>query len=540
MQQTTKTHLTHISCIGAKFACKECWVEGTKLVGQRQFTYLKDDACAGRTTAQMADLGKAATLSGEPQSGIKGVCPLLSVMDNLPFQAAIDLAHTLYNVFKNIMSLFKNNTKLAAYKEPRYKESIRTFYKDNLDAVPQADKDALKKRMDKWKINNAAQGVRKDRLTKLKRTQKTQDLMDTMYRWAAGPGEFGNPSRRPLQWTGTMNIHNCQSWWVSDTCLYITYPFVPEEMYRVIQGLHEVFKRLLKIPVSREELKTYYPEVQKTMKKYKKVIPENFHGILVHALDHIYIFTMITGAPAIVFTMYIFERLLAMFNRMIHDRRHPEINLVNGIDNNLALQNMKNSKNSPLISSQQLSQLPVPIKKQLGIDQDEKCGDADDIPEAGAQLAKRLQNTTDVQLNTLDNCTGRNLFNNCTHESVKQVNTAVRINGQARRTVQLEPDVGNLQEFTRRSSGFEMATDQNVAGQLLKVFVDPEGQCILYVKVYPIVLHDDSGLMRVDVNSAQTQYVKPTAIGNVVVLAPWFDRGDTVFKQKYYCALKTK
>ena len=36
----------------------------------------------------MERLGKEATRSGEPQTGIKGVCPLLAIIDNLPFQAA--------------------------------------------------------------------------------------------------------------------------------------------------------------------------------------------------------------------------------------------------------------------------------------------------------------------------------------------------------------------------------------------------------------------------------------------------------------------
>ena len=67
-------------------------------------------------------------------------------------------------------------------------------------------------------------------------TDKTQDWMDTLYRWCAGAGDFGHPSRRPFQWTGTMNIHNCKNWWVTKICLYMTYPFVREELFQVIKG----------------------------------------------------------------------------------------------------------------------------------------------------------------------------------------------------------------------------------------------------------------------------------------------------------------
>ena len=133
---------------------------------------------------------------------------------------------------------------MSAYKEPTLSKKVVEQYTNQGKPVPPSILNELQKRHQMWQENCAAQQVRKDRLRNMKQTQSTQDLMDVMYRWAAGPGEFSSPTLRPLAWTGCMNIHYCQQWWVSHVCLYISYPFVSSELYQVIKGLHEIIKRI--------------------------------------------------------------------------------------------------------------------------------------------------------------------------------------------------------------------------------------------------------------------------------------------------------
>ena len=77
--------------------------EGKKLLGQRMFSYpiTDDDGMPFPliTPAQMKEWGTAAQQSDQAVEGIKGLCPLSDVLPKLPWEAAIDLAHTLVSHF---------------------------------------------------------------------------------------------------------------------------------------------------------------------------------------------------------------------------------------------------------------------------------------------------------------------------------------------------------------------------------------------------------------------------------------------------------
>ncbi len=365
-----------------------------------------------------------------------------------------------YNLFKIFISLTKNKSKLAEYVEPTYSKKIREEYKDREQDIPQAAKDDLAKRRAKWKIQQEAHQHKKERNKKFKQTDYDQNLMDILYRWTAGPGEFGSPSRRPLLWTGTFNIHYCQNWWVSDICLYMMYPFVDGELYEVIYGLHCIIALLLIVPVDVDKLKEYRPTMIQTMEKYERVIPHNCHGILVHCLPHIYDFQMETGSPALATAMYIFERLVAMYNRLIHDRRDPEGNLANSLDQQTAISNVlyamdHDGSQAPSFTAAQLALVPPAVLKGLGVDSflggGESHGGGDshdenkDADEGNFRttVPARSRHCGNFPLSELPVHEGLCLCHDLQFGEVTEMFTAMHINGLTRRTVEMEPNIGS-------------------------------------------------------------------------------------------------
>lgn len=350
------------------------------------------------------------------------------------------------------MNISKFKCKLAEYVEPTYSKTIRAQFKGREHQIPEKDQQDLARRKIKWTENTAAHQKKKDRCKKLQQTQKIQDLMDTLYRWTAGPGEFGNPTRRPLKWTGTMNIHYCQNWWVSDICLYMMYPFVSEDMYEVIFGLHTAIALLLVVPVNTQALREYRPTLLETLKNYRSAVPENWHGILVHELIHIFDYQIATGAPALATAMYIFERLVALFNRLINDRRDPEGNLANNLDQQTAVKNVMFSSLSPYNITEQLANVPPAIMKGLRFGHAEVENDSDDQKENPHQtkVPKRSrQASRDVVVSTLPTHSGFNLFTDNSIKTLTEIHTSMFINGLTRRSVHSEPPIGKAQ-FCRR------------------------------------------------------------------------------------------
>ena len=359
------------------------------------------------------------------------------------------------------MSLSKNKSKLAEYVEPTYSKKIRAEYKDREQDIPQAARDDLAKRLAKWQVNQKAHQEKKEKNKKLKQTDHDQNLMDTLYRWAAGPGEFGSPSRRPLLWTGTMNIHYCQNWWASDICLYMMYPFVDDDLYEVIYGLHCIIALLLEQPVDYDKLNAYRPTMEKTMENYKRVIPHNCHGILVHALPHIYDYQMATLSPALATAMYIFERMVSLYNRLIHDRRDPEANLANNLDQQTGISNVlfsmgTDGSQSPSFVATQLAMLPPAVLKGLGVEsllgggQSHEEEDFDDDGNFRTKVPTRSRNCDKLSVESLPAHEGLCLFDEQNFGEITEVYAAMHINGLTRRTVSMEPTIGSFSQFGRR------------------------------------------------------------------------------------------
>ena len=369
--------------------------------------------------------------------------------------------HVQYNFFKIFIALSKNKSKLAEFVEPTYSKKIRAEYKDREQDIPQSVKDDLAKRRAKWKVNQDAQQEKKERNKKFKQTDLDQNLMDILYRWTAGPGDFGSPSRRPLLWTGTFNIHFCQNWWVSDICLYMMYPFVDDDLYEVIYGLHCIIALLLVVPVDVEKLKDYRPTMIQTMENYQRVIPANCHGILVHGLPHIYDYQIQTGAPALATAMYIFERIVSMYNRLIHDRRDPEGNLANSLDQQTGITNViytmdNEGSQAPSFIATQLAMLPPAVLKGLGVDSllsggptSEENGDEDE-GHFRTKVPTRSRNCSKFAVGDLPQYEGVCLFDELEFGEVTEIFTSMYINGLTRRTVEMEPQIGSFVQFGKR------------------------------------------------------------------------------------------
>jgi hypothetical protein len=435
------------------------------------------------------------------------------------------------------MSLSKDKPSLAAYKEPVYGKRILAECKGDLNNIPQKEQEKMATRKAAYEQNKAAQTAQRQKNTNHKQTQKVQDLMDQMYRWTAGPKESGNPSRRPLQWTGTMNIHSCMDWWTSTRCLYMHYPFVDPEVYDVIRGLHEIFSRILTTPVPQAELKRYRPKMVETLELHARVIPENHHGILVHCIEHCYDFATEVGSDALAFSMYVFERVVAMYNRLINDKSDPEYNLVRNLDFDLQLENEIRRPDASSTLTRELSQLPKSLRNAVGLNRDAPEEDNDDH----LTITIRKETSTEHQLSALPVGTGFELLGQT--PTVNEVHTSIVIQGFKRRNVSMEPPIGAV-GGTRRSSGFEFLNtspgQSRVFGELLRFFsiTGNDNPTVLYVRLYTAELHT-SGQMRVQIASERVQYILPREVGQAVVFAPWFDREQMEPNRSYYKAEET-
>ena len=440
------------------------------------------------------------------------------------------------------MSLSKDKTSLAPFKEPVYSKKILAECKGNINNIPQKDQEKMAARKVAYEQNKAAQEAQRLKNTNHKQTQKVQDLMDQMYRWTAGPKESGNPSRRPLQWTGTMNIHSCMDWWTSTRCLYMHYPFVVPDVYDVIRGMHEIFARILTTPVPQAELKRYHPKMKETLQLHARVIPENHHDILVHCIEHCYNFAMEVGSDALAFSMYVFERIVAMYNRLINDKSDPEYNLVRNLDFDLQLENEVRRLDASPTLTRELSQLPKSLRNAVGLNRDASEEDNDD---RSMNIIRNLrkETSTEHQLSALPVGTaGFELLGQT--PTVSEVHTSIMIQGFKRRNVSMESPIGAVGGI-RRSSGFEFLNTNpdgsRVFGELLRFFsiTGSDNPTVLYVRLYSAELHTTSGQMRVQVASERVQYILPREVGQAIVFAPWFDRNQMKPNRSYYKAEET-
>jgi hypothetical protein len=334
------------------------------------------------------------------------------------------------------MILCKSKIKMAAFVEPTYSKKVLAEFKDKLDEIPVKAQEKLAAKRVIWRRKVDAQGVKILFAQAFKQTQKILDFMDTLYRWTAGPGEFGHPSRRPLLWTGTMNIHSCQNWWVSNICLYMMYPFVHDDLYQGVLGLHEIFQKLFRVPVDTDDLDEWRPTMLAHLKRFTDTVPEMYHGVLVHCIPHVYDFTRKNGAAALLFTMYIFERLVALYNRLINDKRDAEGNLVNNIDSQTALLNTLYSSTTPDSLRAELANVPKSILSSLNMqatDFQEDSGDKESEKKSPTKVPVQPKCTSTVQLphlpaphNDILNATIGRLG------SLTELHTAMLVNGLQR------------------------------------------------------------------------------------------------------------
>jgi hypothetical protein len=544
--------------VNSKLACIKCWVEGHRLTGLRQCNYdITDEADNEHpmiTTGEMKRYGSEAQSTGEKVYGFKGPCLYTQVLGNLPWFAAIDIAHCIYNYFKTFIKLMKNKVTLSAYKKPKITKSVAKKYPDG--QYPAGVKAALNKKIKEWEKRVAAQEAKRTENNVFKMTDKTQDWMDTLYRWCAGAGDFGHPSRRPFQWTGTMNIHNCKNWWVTKICLYMTYPFVREELFQVIKGFHEILKRLFQKPIDQTELRRYRPTMLTTLQQFYKVVPANFHGILIHGLKHVYDLLMETGTDALALAMFIFERIVAWYNRHIHCKNNPEENLVGNIDFRNGLLNSILTT-SASFSSDEWQEIPVTLRKALDIPNDlftdQKADNEHNEREIGAtRIPTRIRHGHRVQFKDLPRHPGYPMFEKIQEATrvnhTTQIYTSVVIRGIRRNTIRLEPPIGSVTEFRRRSSGFARyyKDGNHEYGQITDVYAIPteNSDCILKVNLYPVEYHSDSTLERVMKNKKRIAYVLASSLSEVIVFVPWFDKFSQKGKslkpnREYYCTLPT-
>ena len=353
------------------------------------------------------------------------------------------------------MHLCKTKTKLADFKKPTYSKKVKKQYGEDESKYPETVTAEMKTRLSEWEAKTTAQAEKRKRIKELQQSQAIQDLMDLLYRWCAGPIQHNDPTRRPLQWSGTMNIHNCQLWWATDVCLYMTYPFVSSELYEVIYGIHLTIKLLLRVPVDRQALKDHRPILLETLKRYSHVIPENWHGILVHALTHILDSQIKKGAPALCLTMYIFERLVALFNRFIDSRLEPELNLIGNIDLYTGVRNAMYSYDSPSMLLSELSLLPTGLLKNLNIDATSICEDTTTNTPAKANIVPATTTSHNkINVSDLPIAIGKDTVLPPAQQvpELTEIHTAAFINGLSRRVVSSEPTVGSTTNCCRRYS----------------------------------------------------------------------------------------
>lgn len=168
---------------GAKRACKLCDLTGTRLAGQRQFSYLsarrylgtteqdsvvRQDPAFGppetrgppvlRTGTDMNEDMLKAHRTKEPVNGMKGYSPLVAqYKKSIHKLLACDIAHNLKVGFKHFFRVLKGTAKMAPFKKPEYSKGLKKKYTEKGKEIPHREREELKKRTEAWELNSAAQ-----------------------------------------------------------------------------------------------------------------------------------------------------------------------------------------------------------------------------------------------------------------------------------------------------------------------------------------------------------------------------------------------
>jgi len=232
--------------------------------------------------------------------------------------------------------------------------------------------------------------------------------------------------------------------------------------------------------------------------------------------------------------------LVAMYNRMMHDRRNPEQNLVNNIDNRLSLTNVIEMCTPKF--AQELANIPDSLKQAIGMQLKEAAVVADTkIPERSQEST-----VTNVLTSSLPNqeVLARLLGGvNYVHAHLRKI--TMRINKHARRTVVMEPKIGNKVQMERRRSGFAY---QDKYGQCLRFLTfqnagEVTSRLLIEVILYTVQpVHEyigsdhEPGYARVCQQGCVT-YLLPEDIGEPVVFAPWFSYKSRIPTPGVYAVL---
>lgn len=168
---------------GAMRACKLCDLTGTRLAGQRQFSYLsarrylgftgqdlvlRQDTTFGpeetrgppvlRTGTDMNQDMLRAHHTGEPVNGMKGWSPLAAqYKESLHKLLACDIAHNLKVGFKHFFRVLKGTAKMVPFKKPEYSKALKKKYTEQGKEIPPRHQQELKERTEVWALNAAAQ-----------------------------------------------------------------------------------------------------------------------------------------------------------------------------------------------------------------------------------------------------------------------------------------------------------------------------------------------------------------------------------------------
>ena len=120
--------------------------------------------------------------------------------------------------------------------------------------------------------------------------------------------------------------------------------------------------------------------------------------------------------------------------------------------------------------------------------------------------------------------------------SVKVCNTAIIVNGLARKPVSMEPPIGNRQELARRCSGFVLCKREYA--QILRLLLTETKELVIEVLVYDVCRHS-SHQKRVRSAGGVHRCVKPESVGFAVVFLPWVDKEAFAPTPGFYCVQNT-
>ena len=116
-------------------------------------------------------------------------------------------------------------------------------------------------------------------------------------------------------------------------------PVLTENVYLNLCGLANVITFLTCSTVVRSELPVFFPFMISVLSDFERIFPPNLHTIMLHLLIEVHRNISNLG-PAFYYWEFVMERFLSTLSRKIHDRGHPEINLIRNHTLDLALQRL--------------------------------------------------------------------------------------------------------------------------------------------------------------------------------------------------------